>query len=641
MKKSLFLIFVMMVSLSWITTDNSGHVKGKITDKATKEAIPFANVSLEQKGKTVAGTTTDIDGNYFFGKIAPGLYNLNVSYVGYAPHKMARVRVDSATLTVANISLAQAVELKSFEVIEYKVPLIDADRTSSGGTITREDIQKMPGRSAEKKQLRSVYLSVKEEEINTESYDAIAHNQFESVASAPLSTFSIDVDVASYSNVRRFINQGMLPPKDAVRTEEMINYFYYDYPQPEEEKPFSITTELSACPWNKKNKLVHIGLQGRKIELEKLPPGNLVFLIDVSGSMDYENKLPLVKKSLRLLVNELREEDKISLVVYAGAAGVVLESTPGDKKDRILSAIEQLTAGGSTAGGAGINLAYKIAKENYLKNGNNRVILATDGDFNVGLSSDEDIVRLIEQKREEGIFLTVLGYGMGNLKDSKMEKLADKGNGNYAYIDNLQEAQRVLVNELGATLFTIAKDVKIQVDFNPAKVKAYRLIGYENRVLAAKDFNDDKKDAGELGAGHSVTALYEIVTSDMETGWPAVDKLKYQEAIVKPEALSSEEFLTVKLRYKEPKELTSKLITQTISRETSAIENTSDNFRFSAAVAQFGMILTDSEFKGTADYRSTLGLARNSKGKDMEGYRAEFTRLVELASRLESRSDKR
>ncbi len=349
------------------------------------------------------------------------------------------------------------------------------------------------------------------EAFNTEEYDGIVENRFLKVTDNPLSTFSIDVDAASYSNVRRFLNDGALPPAGAVRIEEMINYFHYDYPQPRGEDPFSINTEIADCPWSQDNRLVLIGLQGKRIPTENLPPSNIVFLIDVSGSMNEPNKLPLVQQSMKMLTEQLREQDRVAIVVYAGNAGLVLPATSGANKQAISNAIDRLEAGGSTAGGAGIKLAYEIAKNNYLPKGNNRVILCTDGDFNVGASSDDEMERLIEQERKSGVFLTVLGYGMGNYKDSKMQKLADKGNGNHAYIDNLNEAKKVLVSEFGGTLFTIAKDVKLQIEFNPEKVQAYRLIGYENRLLNKEDFNNDQKDAGELGSGHTVTALYEVI----------------------------------------------------------------------------------------------------------------------------------
>jgi len=466
-------------------------------------------------------------------------------------------------------------------------------------------------------------------DFNTEQYDRIYENDYLQAKDNPLSTFSIDVDTASYSNVRRFLYGNTLPPKDAVRIEEMVNYFTYDYPQPSDKEPFSVTTEIAGCPWNAQHQLVLIGLQGRKMEVKDLPPSNLVFLLDVSGSMQPENKLPLVKSAFRLLVNELRPQDKVAIVVYAGSSGLVLDSTSGDKKDLILQAIDKLEAGGSTAGGEGIKLAYETAKKNYIKDGNNRVILATDGDFNVGITSDGDLTRIIEEKRDEGIFLTVLGFGMGNYKDAKMEKLADKGNGNFAYVDNLLEAKKVFVKQLPATLFTIAKDVKIQVEFNPAKVKAYRLIGYENRMLKKEDFNDDKKDAGEIGAGHTVTVLYEIVPAGSGEDFAGTDPLKYQEVKVKP----SDEMLTVKLRYKEPNEDVSKLITRTVTGKEKEAQ-ASNNLNFASAVAEFGMLLRDSQYKGSSSYQSVLERAKLAKGDDADGYRAEFIRLAEMAQIL-------
>lgn len=472
-----------------------------------------------------------------------------------------------------------------------------------------------------------------QQQFNTEEYSRIYENSFLKVVNEPLSTFSIDVDAASYSNMRRFLNNNQLPPKDAVRIEEMINYFNYDYPAPQGEDPFSITTEVSGCPWKKEHKLVHIGLQGEKITSDSLPPANLVFLLDVSGSMNSANKLPLLKSALKMLTKNLRSQDKVSIVVYAGAAGLVLPSTDGSNTHKITEALDRLNAGGSTAGGAGIQLAYKVAKQNFITGGNNRVILATDGDFNVGTSSSSDLVRMIEQKREDGIFLTVLGFGNGNYKDSRMEQLADKGNGNYAYIDNLLEAKKVLVTEMGSTLLTIAKDVKIQVEFNPSVVQAYRLIGYENRKLKNEDFNDDKKDAGELGAGHSVTALYEIVPTGVKMDLPKVDELKYQKT--KPiKAISgpSKEILTVKFRYKKPTGSKSKLLVNVLRNRTD--EKHSENLYFSAAVAGFGMLLRDSQYKGDLTFDKIIKMAKEAKGADDNGYRAEFIRLVEQAQLL-------
>ncbi len=464
---------------------------------------------------------------------------------------------------------------------------------------------------------------------NTEAYDVINENEFKEVVQEPLSTFSIDVDAASYSNIRRFINYNQLPPKDAVRIEEMINYFTYTYPQPRGRHPFSITTEVSRCPWNVKHWIIHIGLQGKNINLDNVAPSNLTFLIDVSGSMQSYDKLPLLKSSLRMLVSHLREKDRISMVVYAGRAGLVLPSTPASNKKKIIEAIDCLTAGGCTAGGAGIQLAYKIAKENFIKNGNNRVILATDGDFNVGVSSDGELVRIIEEKRKAGIFLTVLGFGTGNYKDAKMEKLADKGNGNYAYIDNILEAKKVVVNEMAGTMYAIAKDVKIQIEFNPGKVTAYRLIGYENRKLQKEDFNDDTKDAGELGSGHTVTAMYEIIPAGVKADLPDVDDLKYQKTVINKENSTSDELLTIKFRYKEPDGEKSKLIKKVVKSRTVQLEKTSENFAFSVAVAGFGQLLRDSKYIGDLTYDKVLTMANSSIGRDTEGCRREFVKLVE------------
>jgi Ca-activated chloride channel homolog len=476
-------------------------------------------------------------------------------------------------------------------------------------------------------------------EHNTESYNLIRENDFLAAKENPLSTFSIDVDAASYSNSRRYLQNGSLPPADAVRIEEFINYFDYNYAQPQGEHPFSFHTEISTCPWNTKHSLVHIGLQGKKIPFEQIAPMNLVFLIDVSGSMSDANKLPLLKKSFAMLTSKLRQEDRVAIVVYAGAAGCVLPSTSGNQKSTIVSALDHLEAGGSTAGGEGIKLAYKIAKENFMENGLNRVIIATDGDFNIGASSDAEMTRLIEERRDDGIFLTSLGFGMGNYKDSKMESIADNGNGNYFYIDNIDEARKVLVTQLDGTLYTIAKDVKLQIEFNPSKVKAYRLVGYENRMLKKEDFNNDKKDAGELGAGHTVTALYEIIPAGSDENTDSVDELRYSKP-TQSKTVTTDEIMTLKFRYKNPKETISKLIVQNVKDKNIAFENTSENFRFSAAVAEFGMVLRDSKFKGNANFEDIVVMANASKGKDNEGYRAEFVKLVKNASYMSGMAKK-
>ncbi len=469
---------------------------------------------------------------------------------------------------------------------------------------------------------------------NTENYQKQIENKFIQSLKEPLSTFSIDVDNASYSNARRFIQSGQLPNPDAVRIEEFINYFDYDYKNPTGKHPFSVSTEISTAPWNEKHKLVHVGIQGKDLDYGNLAPSNLVFLIDASGSMEAQNKLPLLRSSLKLLLSQLSDNDRIAIVAYAGAAGLVLESTPASEEDKILNALDAVSAGGSTAGGAGIQLAYSLAKDNLIKDGNNRVILCTDGDFNVGVNSPDELVKMIETKRNDGIFLTVCGFGMGNYKDYQMEELSNAGNGNYFYIDNIQEAKKVFVTQMRATMFTIAKDVKIQIEFNPAKVAAYRLIGYENRMLNKEDFNDDKKDAGELGAGHTVTALYEVIPVGVKSEFlPSVDDLRYQkEDKIKESytaAASSDELLNLKLRYKKPNEDTSNLIVNPLKDENIKLEKTSDNFRFSAAVAEFGMLLRNSEYKSNASYNQVIALVKDSKGKDSEGYRAEFLKLVE------------
>ena len=462
--------------------------------------------------------------------------------------------------------------------------------------------------------------------FNTESYAHQTENDFKEVKTSPLSTFSTDVDTASYSNVRRLLDDGNMPPKGAVRVEEFINYFTYDYNQPKAKEPFNINLKVGDCLWSE-NKIIQIGLQTKKPDISKLPPSNLVFLLDVSGSMGQPNKLPLLKKSLKLLTKQLRAKDKVSIVVYAGAAGLVLDRAKGNERRKIAEALDNLRSGGSTAGGAGIKLAYDIALKAFIKNGNNRIILATDGDFNVGQSSDSALVSMIEKKREKGIFLTVLGFGMGNYKDSKMEQLADKGNGNYAYIDTLLEAKKVLVTQMSGTLYTVAKDVKVQVEFNPTLVYSYRLVGYENRALANEDFNDDKKDAAEIGMGHRVTALYEI---KLKTGNESskVDNLKYQKNTTDTKA-DSNELATVKIRYKKPDGKTSSKMEKVIKIDSNEIKT--DDFNFAQSVAGFAMILTDSKHKGKLKFSDIITNAKKSKGKDNQGYRAEFIKIVEKA----------
>lgn len=473
-----------------------------------------------------------------------------------------------------------------------------------------------------------------EADFNTESYDVIVENEFIAVRDEPLSTFSIDVDTASYSNVRRLLNSGQLPPPGAVRIEEMINYFQYAYEPPNDDRPFAVHVDIHNCPWNDEHQLARIGLKGRVVDSEQRPNLNLVFLIDVSGSMQHSNKLPLLKRGLALLTQQLQPRDRVAMVVYAGTAGLVLPSTPGDRRQDILDALERLRAGGSTAGAAGIRQAYAVAREHFDPASVNRVILCTDGDFNVGITNQSQLVQMIQREAQDGIFLTVLGFGMGNYKDSTLEKLGDKGNGNYGYIDTLQEARKLLVEQLTGTLVTIAKDVKIQVDFNPARVQAYRLIGYENRLLANRDFNDDQKDAGEIGAGHTVTALYELVPPGVSIELPSVDPSRYRPVATTAEnTLVSDEWFTVKLRYKEPQGTESRLLAYPISDKHLA-DQLNEDFQFAAAVACFGMLLRNSQYAGDADFGTVLELARTGRGADLQGYRNEFLQLVQLAATM-------
>jgi Ca-activated chloride channel family protein len=486
------------------------------------------------------------------------------------------------------------------------------------------------------------------QDFDTATYDHVSENPFFQAATNPLSTFSIDVDTASYSNVRRFIDSGSLPPKDAVRVEEMINYFTYDYREPEGDKPFSIDLDATACPWDESHRLLRIGLKGREVASENRPNSNLVFLLDVSGSMTPAERLPLVKQAMRLLVEKLTEKDRVAVVIYAGGSGLALPSTTGDRKETILRALEDLKAGGSTNGAEGIELAYRVAADNFIKGGVNRVILATDGDFNIGVTNQGDLIRLIEEKAKTGVFLSVLGVGADNLKDSTMQKLADKGNGNYAYLDSLEEARKVLVQQVNGTLMTIAKDVKIQVEFNPARVTSYRLIGYEKRMLRKEDFNNDKVDAGEIGAGHTVTALYEIVpagtgAADPAASVPPVDPLKYQASnsaaapATQADPKLSQEMVTVKLRSKKPEGDTSELTERSFVDNGSKFENAAPDLKFAAAVAEFGMILRDSQHKGKGTLGAVIEWAMEGKGRDTAGYRAGFIELARKTQALKAR----
>jgi Ca-activated chloride channel family protein len=608
----------------------TGQVAGTVRDEA---GAPVARAQVQVVG-TALSTLTDTAGVYLLPAVPAGPVTVRATRAGYRPAESAGTLRPGGRLTL-NFTLAganrrdqvanqpadrerrneRAAKSKALPVAEADMLRAPAAAGVSGGVPSGVEPwrwQREPG--------------------NTENYNAINENRFLTALTTPVSTFSIDVDAASYSNVRRFLSQGVLPPVDAVRLEELVNYFPYRYPDHIGRHPFAISTEVGPCPWAPDHRLVRIGLQARRVPTDELPPSNLVFLIDVSGSMQSPDKLPLVKQAFRALVKELRAQDRVAIVVYAGAAGLVLPPTSGGDRATILEAIDRLEAGGSTAGGAGIRLAYDVAREHFNREGNNRVILATDGDFNVGVSSDAEMVRLVERRREEGTFLTVLGFGTGNLKDSKMEQMADKGNGHYAYIDSFREAQKVFVQEFGGTLVTVAKDVKIQVELNPAKVRSYRLLGYENRLLNREDFADDRKDAGELGSGHSVTALYEVVPVGAKAVAAGDDSLTYQEVSVRPEARRSDELLTVRVRYKDPQGSVSRLL-ETPVKDRSG-RQASEDMRFASAVAGFALLLRDSEHRGQSSFDQVLALARSARGADENGYRGEFIGLVETAKTL-------
>ncbi|MBO3117587.1 von Willebrand factor type A domain-containing protein [Winogradskyella sp. DF17] len=675
---NLLLIFTV---LSLSIHSQQKEITGKVTMASDGLPLPGANVTI--KG-TSNGTQTDFDGNYKFNVHLGDI--LEISYVG----------LKTAQITIGNpnrydVALEPDARLEEVVVTGYTTGpnyrsrqmnikmserlVINPRKIKESGSISEaQDISKplyvLNGEpiSEEKfnnlktKKVRSLEILDAEQGRKTfgyegkigvvcattrgkrgdvdfglvsdflnEAYSKIQENEFKHTQNSPLSTFSIDVDKASYSNIRRLINNGQAINPNAVKIEEMINYFNYKYPQPIDKHPFSINTEVVNTPWHKDTQLVRIGLQGKSYDNTKLPPSNLTFLIDVSGSMGSPNKLPLLKSAFKLLVNQLREQDNVSIVVYAGAAGLVLEPTSGNNKEKILSTLNNLRAGGSTAGGAGIELAYKLAQENFKKNGNNRVILATDGDFNVGASSDTAMEELIEEKRKSGVFLSVLGFGMGNYKDSKLEVLADKGNGNHAYIDTMQEAQKVFGKEFGGTLYTIAKDVKIQVEFNPNKVQAYRLIGYENRLLNDEDFIDDTIDAGELGSGHTVTALYEVVPVGIITDYvKAVSNLKYTDNRSSDKYL--DELFTVKFRYKKPDATKS---IEMVHVQNTNISEPSADMNFASAVALFGMHLRKSKYFNNTSIELVVDLAKKGRGKDENGYRSEFIRLIKSHQNLQ------
>ncbi|MDD3787440.1 MAG: von Willebrand factor type A domain-containing protein [Petrimonas sp.] len=618
MQRIVMILF--MTGFIFVARAQQMEVNGTVYDEQKQ---PIVGATIQEKG-TNNGTVSDVNGKYRIttekGKM------LVFSYIGY---QTKEIEVKNTRL---NVELKPDVTvLEEIAIVGYGTQ----KKTAIVGAAMQGRIAGVMIRGVSP-QYERAYFPPFVREADTEEYETFKENRFLSAVKQPLSTFSLDVDAASYGNIRRMINQGQMPQKDAVRVEEMINYFTYNYPQPTDGYPVRIITETAVCPWAKKHQIVRIGVKAKEIPSETLPASNFVFLLDVSGSMMDQNKLPLVKSSMKLLLNNLRPKDRVAIVTYAGAAGEALPSTSASDKQKITDALENLQAGGSTAGGAGIELAYKIAEKNFVKGGNNRVILCTDGDFNVGVSSTEGLESLIEAKRKTGIFLTVLGYGMGNYKDNKLQTLAQKGNGNHAYIDNLQEANKILVNEFGSTMYAVAKDVKLQVEFNPAFVNAYRLIGYETRLLNDEDFNDDTKDAGELGAGHTVTALYEIVPVGVDAPVGKVDALKYQQSktnVVPPKFINSNELLTVKLRYKKPNEDVSKKLEVPVLANKVNL-NVSQDFHFVMAVAMFGQLLRGSDFKGDATYSSVVNLARKGIDNDPNGYRREFIRLAEAVEQL-------
>jgi Ca-activated chloride channel family protein len=621
MKKLLAVAWIIILSSFTTVNSEKGLLSGVVLDDGSNSPIANATVVVYQAKSVLAKTSTKANGAFNF-SLPSGNYSIEVSAKEYETIRMnVYVRTGQETKVkpvlkkiIKQIEIVSYDEEVVFMLVEENIPSkYRHDKTMAIGMPTPANIMQI-----------SDYTPI---EHNTEEYDFLNENIFKDALANPLSTFSVDVDKASYSNVRRFLTQNQKPYRDAVRIEELINYFDYNYPQPTNGHPFSVTIEGGVSPWNKNNQLLLIGLKGENLNEKEIPANNLVFLIDVSGSMNPANRLPLLKQAFKHMVNQLRPQDRVAIVVYAGSSGLVLESTPGSDKAKISAAIDMLQSGGSTAGGAGIRLAYKVAQENFIHGGNNRIILGTDGDFNVGVSSTSELVKLIEEKRNSGVYLTILGFGMGNYKDGRMKQLSMAGNGNYAYIDNIMEAKKVFGSELWGTLYTIANDVKIQVEFNPAKVKAYRLVGYENRILNSEDFNNDKKDAGDIGCGHTVTALYEIIPADTDVSVPNVDPLLY----TKQTLAKSNDLMTVKIRYKKPGEDTSNLLTHRV--EAGKIKSTS-NFMFASAVAEFGMLLRESEFKGTSSFTAVLRRAKESKGDDEHGYKTDFIKMVEMAEML-------
>lgn len=639
MKKQFYVILLCLIALSLLLAQNkeTGHLQVRVTDQQGNP-IENATVICTRNNASIREGKTDAQGIVNFRDLPEGLYDITCRIALYDAYSIKGVQVRLNQSDRIDIRMAKDSEksthrfARNFGPIETISPReirgsIAYSIADDGGLSAR--MSHPPPQSA----LSPDYFI----EHETDEFVPFRPNVILRADINPLSTFSIDVDTGSYSILRSWLQSNRLPPANSIRTEELLNYFSYDYPQPKDEHPFSIYTELGTCPWNEKRQLAHIGLHGKQLDLEDAPPSNLVFLVDVSGSMNRPNRLPLVVQSLNLLVDELREKDRISIVVYASQTGLVLPPTPGNEKEKIRKVLNSLEARGSTAGYAAIQEAYKTAEQSFIKDGNNRIILCTDGDFNVGVSSTAHLVEMVEEKSKSGIYITVLGFGMGNYKDHRLKQVAVAGNGTYGYIDHLLEARKIFVHELTSTLFTIAHDVKIQVEFNPAHVKAYRLIGYEQRLLEAEDFQDDTVDAGELGAGHTVTALYEIIPAGSDESIPAVDELKYQTATISEDAKKSNELLAVKLRYKLPGEETSIPLEKTLHKEVTPWKESSNNFRFSAAVAGFSMLLQDSEFVGDMTWDRVKETAKGSAGADEHGYRADFIRLVEMAEVMKKR----
>ena len=635
--KKLVLFISMLIGLTAFKCNSNTHITGTVFDNADKQPMP--GVSIKVVGTNIS-TATSGSGTYAV-DVPDGKTKLSFSFIGYETKtvKIAKKTQIDVYLNASSNSLNEVVAIgygtsKQADVMVEDKTVLSAPAPMAAGSLQGRVAGVQVRCAASAPMQKSLQYNINSADPGDESYKNNPENNFTSPKDSPLSTFSIDVDVASYSNIRRYINGGQLPPKDAVRVEEMINYFKYDLAAPTNGDPVAIHTELSTAPWNPKHQLLRIGLKAKTIDESRLPPSNLVFLLDVSGSMADANKLPLVKSAMKMLVDKLRPQDRVAIVVYSGQAGIKLPSTPGNEKETIKDAIDQLYADGSTAGGAGIKMAYRIARQNFMPHGNNRIIMATDGDFNVGDSSDGDMETLITRERDSHVALSIMGVGMGNLKDSKMETLADKGNGNYAYIDNITEARKTLVDDFGGTLFTVAKDVKVQVEFNPVTVQSYRLLGYEDRMLNKEDFNNDQKDAGDMGSGHTVTAFYEIIPTGVKDDYISVDPLKYQKNDVVHTASSGDELMTIKFRYKQPDADVSKMLSTVVRAAPKDFYKTTADFRFAAAVAEFGMLIKDSQFKQKATFEQAIGIAKISKGNDDEGYRSEFIRLAESAQSL-------